>query len=56
MSLAHTVLLGGLAGFTIYLGLPVGRLPLLSSRALLMISLGFLAGVLTDLIVTYGGA
>ena len=33
MSFAETVLLGAIAGFTIYLGLPVGRLGRVSDRA-----------------------
>jgi zinc transporter, ZIP family len=53
MSFAETVLLGGLAGFTIYLGLPVGRLQLLSSRirvALAMFSVGILVFLLVDVL------
>jgi zinc transporter, ZIP family len=53
MSFAETVLLGGLAGFTIYLGLPVGRLELLSSRtrvALAMFSVGILVFLLVDVL------
>jgi len=59
LSFAQTVVLGALAGFTIFLGLPIwngmrryGHREL----GLLMVSAGFLVGVLTDLIVTYGGA
>src|SRR3954463_13506336 len=33
MSFTETVLLGALAGFTIYLGLPIGRLQALGSHA-----------------------
>ncbi len=53
MSFAQTVLLGALAGFTIYLGLPVGRLQLLSSRtrvALAMFSVGVLAFIFVDVL------
>ena len=45
MSFGETALLGALAGFTIFLGLPVGRLQLLSTRArvaLAMFSVGIL--------------
>jgi zinc transporter, ZIP family len=51
MSFAETVLLGALAGFTIYLGLPFGRLQLLSPRvrvALSMFAVGVLAFLLVD--------
>jgi ZIP family zinc transporter len=53
MSFTETVLLGALAGFTIYLGLPVGRLQLLSSRArvaLAMFSVGILVFLLVDVL------
>lgn len=53
MSFAQTVALGALAGFTIYLGLPVGRLQLLSSRArvaLAMFSVGVLAFIFVDVL------
>jgi ZIP family zinc transporter len=53
MSFAQTVLLGALAGFTIYLGLPVGRLHLLSARArvaLAMFAVGILAFILVDVL------
>ena len=53
MSFAETVLLGALAGFTIYLGLPVGRLQLLSSKArvaLAMFSVGILVFLLVDVL------
>src|SRR5215211_6007752 len=53
MSFAETVLLGALAGFTIYLGLPVGRLQLLGSRgrvALAMLSVGILVFLLVDVL------
>jgi zinc transporter, ZIP family len=43
-------LLGGLAGFTIYLGLPVGRLELVSARARVALAM-FSVGVLVFLIV-----
>ena len=51
MSFAETTLLGALAGFTIYLGLPVARLRLLSSRArvgLAMFAVGILAFIFVD--------
>src|SRR5436189_4608330 len=53
MSYAETVLIGGLAGFTIYLGLPVGRLQLLGARtrvALAMFSVGILVFLLVDVL------
>ena len=53
MSFLQTMLLGGLAGFTIFLGLPVGRLQLLSSRArvaLAMFSVGILAFIFVDVL------
>jgi zinc transporter, ZIP family len=53
MSFAETVLLGALAGFTIYLGLPVGRLHLLSVRArvaLAMFAVGILAFIFVDVL------
>jgi ZIP family zinc transporter len=51
LSLGETVLLGALAGFTIYLGLPFGRLQLLGSRArvgLAMFAVGVLAFLFVD--------
>jgi ZIP family zinc transporter len=51
MSFAETVALGALAGFTIFLGLPVGRLHLLGSRsrvALAMFAVGILAFIFVD--------
>jgi zinc transporter, ZIP family len=51
VSFAQTMLLGGLAGFTIYLGLPVARLRLLSDRArvgLAMFAVGILAFIFVD--------
>src|SRR5262249_41960905 len=51
MSFAETALLGALAGFTIYLGLPFGRLQLLGNRsrvALAMFSVGVLAFTFVD--------
>jgi len=51
VSFAQTVALGALAGFTIYLGLPVGRLRLLSHRgrvALAMFAVGVLSFVFVD--------
>jgi ZIP family zinc transporter len=53
MSFTETALLGALAGFTIYLGLPVGRLQTLGSRtrvALAMFSVGVLVFLLTDVL------
>jgi ZIP family zinc transporter len=53
MSFAETALLGALAGFTIYLGLPAGRLQLLSGRArvgLAMFSVGILVFLLVDVL------
>jgi zinc transporter, ZIP family len=53
VSFAETVLLGALAGFTIFLGLPVGRLALLSPRArvaLAMFSVGILVFLLVDVL------
>ena len=51
MSFGETVALGAIAGFTIYLGLPVGRIPRLSARArvgLSMLSAGILAFIFMD--------
>ena len=51
MSFAETVLLGGLAGLTIYLSLPFGRLQMLSDRArvgLAMFAVGVLAFLFAD--------
>jgi ZIP family zinc transporter len=51
VSFAETVALGALAGFTIYLGLPAGRLQLLGSRsrvALAMFAVGILAFIFVD--------
>jgi zinc transporter, ZIP family len=50
MSFQETVLLGALAGFTIYLGLPLGRLQLLGSRARVALAM-FAVGVLAFLFV-----
>jgi len=53
VSFAETVALGALAGFTIYLGLPVGRLQLLRSGprvALAMFSVGVLAFIFVDVL------
>jgi zinc transporter, ZIP family len=53
LSFAETALLGALAGFTIFLGLPVGRLELLSARmrvALAMFSVGVLVFLLVDVL------
>ena len=51
MSFTHTALLGALAGFTIYLGLPIGRVRVLSDRtrvALAMFAVGILAFIFID--------
>jgi ZIP family zinc transporter len=53
MSFPETVALGALAGFTIFLGLPVGRLQLLGARgrvALAMFAVGILAFIFVDVI------
>ena len=53
MSFAQTVLLGALAGFTIYLGLPVGRMHVLGHRsrvALAMFAVGILSFILVDVL------
>jgi ZIP family zinc transporter len=53
MSFSETALLGALAGFTIFLGLPVGRMQTLSSRtrvALAMFSVGVLVFLLVDVL------
>ena len=51
MSLQETTVLGAIAGFTIYLGLPVGRLPVTGDRlrvGLAMFSVGILAFIFMD--------
>ena len=51
MSFTETVVLGGLAGFTIYVSLPFGRLQMLNDRArvgLAMFSVGVLAFLFVD--------
>ena len=53
MSFAETALLGALAGFTIFLSLPVGRLPLVDARTrvgLAMFSVGILVFLLVDVL------
>jgi len=53
VSFAQTVALGALAGFTIYLGLPLGRLSTLSNRmrvALAMFSVGILSFIFVDVL------
>jgi zinc transporter, ZIP family len=53
VSFTQTVILGALAGLTIYLGLPVGRMRLLSARsrvALAMFAVGILAFILVDVL------
>lgn len=54
VSFGETVILGSLAGFTIYLGLPFGRLQLVSTRArvgLAMFSVGVLAFLFAEILV-----
>ena len=51
MSFAETVLLGAIAGITIYIGLPLGRMERVSERmrlALAMFSVGILAFIFMD--------
>ena len=51
MSFAQTVALGAVAGFTIYLGLPLGRWQAVDDRArvaLAMFSVGILAFIFVD--------
>ena len=51
MGFAETVLLGAIAGFTIYIGLPIGRLHAVDDRlrvALAMFSVGILAFIFMD--------
>jgi ZIP family zinc transporter len=53
VSFAETMLLGALAGFTIFLGLPVGRVAMLGGRArvaLAMFSVGILVFLLVDVL------
>jgi zinc transporter, ZIP family len=53
MPFGQTVALGALAGFTIYLGLPAGRLHMLGNRtrvALAMFSVGILAFIFVDVL------
>jgi ZIP family zinc transporter len=53
LSFGQTIALGALAGFTIYLGLPAGRLQLLDRRArvaLAMFSVGVLAFIFVDVL------
>ena len=52
MSFAETVLLGALAGSTIFLGLPIGRLQIMNNRwrvALAMFAVGVLAFLFADI-------
>jgi ZIP family zinc transporter len=54
VSFGETVVLGALAGFTIYLGLPLGRVQLVSTRArvaLAMFSVGVLAFLFAEVLV-----
>ena len=51
MSFGETVLLGAIAGFTIYIGLPLGRMDRVGTRirlALAMLSVGILAFIFMD--------
>jgi len=53
VSFAQTVALGALAGFTIFLGLPVGRLQTIGTRTrvgLAMFSVGILAFIFVDVL------
>jgi len=53
VSFAQTIALGALAGLTIYLGLPVGRMQLLGARArvaLAMFAVGVLAFIFVDVL------
>jgi ZIP family zinc transporter len=53
VSFVQTIALGALAGFTIFLGLPVGRMQLLGSRArvaLAMFAVGILAFIFVDVL------
>ena len=53
MSFGETVALGAVAGFTIYIGLPVGRLRLAGDKlrvALAMLSVGILAFIFVDVL------
>jgi zinc transporter, ZIP family len=53
VSFAETALLGALAGFTIFIGLPVGRLQVLNTRArvcLAMFAVGVLAFIFVDVL------
>jgi zinc transporter, ZIP family len=53
LSFAQTIALGALAGLTIFLGLPVGRMQLLGSRsrvALAMFAVGVLAFIFVDVL------
>jgi zinc transporter, ZIP family len=54
MSFAQTALLGAIAGFTIYLGLPVGRAAELSARMRVGLSM-LSAGILAFLFMDVGG-
>jgi zinc transporter, ZIP family len=54
VSFGETILLGALAGFTIYLGLPFGRIEFVSNRArvaLAMFSVGVLAFLFAEVLV-----
>ena len=52
MTFAQTVLLGAIAGFTIFIGLPIGRLKVISEKMrafLSMISVGIILFLLVDI-------
>ncbi len=53
MSFSHTVILGAISGLTIFLGLPVGRMKVVSNSArvcLAMFSVGILAFIFVDVL------
>ena len=53
MNIIQTVILGAIAGFTIYIGLPVGRVDRVSERVrafLTMLSVGILIFLLFDVL------
>jgi zinc transporter, ZIP family len=54
LGLAETVLLGAIAGFTIYLGLPAGRIPRIDARLRVGLAM-FSVGILTFIFMDVGG-
>jgi ZIP family zinc transporter len=54
LGLAETVLLGAIAGFTIYLGLPVARIPGIDARLRVGLAM-FSVGILTFIFMDVGG-